>query len=186
MQNDNVHASNPHLELLTDEFVDHAPERVEQMLKAGVSRTEILTRLAAAGEVLAGSGSSVSILVIDESGLLRNGASPSLPADYLEAIDRLKPDARVGTGAAAAATGDVVFTPDFLSDDKWAELRHLPTSLGFVGAWSMPIKAPGGGSVLGTYGTYFRQRRTPTLREQKAVKLLATAAALVLIRHRPS
>jgi hypothetical protein len=27
------------------------------------------------------------------SALLRNGASPSLPPDYLDAIDRLKPDA---------------------------------------------------------------------------------------------
>ena len=27
-------------------------------------------------------------------------------------------------------------TPDFSADDKWAELRHLPMSLGYVGAWS--------------------------------------------------
>jgi GAF domain-containing protein len=186
MQNDKVHVSRAEGHVPVDEFVWHAPERVEQMLKAGVSRYEILTRLATAGEVLAGPGSSVSILVLGEDGLLRNGASPSLPADYLDAIDCLKPDARVGTCAAAAATGSVVFTPDFLSDDKWAELRHLPTSLGFVGAWSMPIKAPGGEKVLGTFGTYFRQQRIPTAVEQRAVERLASAAALVLIRHQPS
>lgn len=73
-------------------------------------------------------------LVLDEEGLLRNAASPDLPLDYLNAIDRLKPDAKVGTCAAAAATGCVVITPDFRADDKWAELRHLPLSLGFVGA----------------------------------------------------
>ena len=101
------------------------------MLKAGVSQCEILTRLARAGEVLAGPDASVSILVLDDDGLLRNGASPNLPSDYLNAIDRLKPDAKVGTCAAAAATGSVVMTPDFFADDKWSELRHLPSSLGY-------------------------------------------------------
>ena len=103
------------------------------MLTAGVPWREILTRLATAGENLAGHGASVSILILDENGLLRNGASPNLPQDYLQAIDRLKPDAKVGTCAAAAATGLMVMTPDFFADDRWAELRHLPLALGFVG-----------------------------------------------------
>lgn len=70
-------------------------------------------------------------------------------------------------------------TPDFLADDKWAELRHLPLALGFVGAWSVPIKSPEG-AVLGTFGTYFRERRYPTSEERKAMELLASAAALIL------
>jgi GAF domain-containing protein len=121
-------------------------------------------------------GSIASVLVLDGEGLLRNGASPNLPADYLDAIDRIRPDARVGTCAAAAATGEVVLTPDFAADDRWAELRHLPLALGFVGAWSMPIK-DADGRVLGTFGTYFRQRRAPTPEERQVVGLLAPFAA---------
>jgi GAF domain-containing protein len=105
--------------------------------------------------------------------------SPNLPADYLDAIDRLKPDPDVGTCAAAAATGTVVVTPDFHADDKWAELRHLPLILGFVGAWSVPIKTPDG-RVLGTFGTYFRDRRSPTSEERYGVSRLASVAASVL------
>ena len=120
-----------------------------------------------------------SILVLNEEGLLRNGASPNLPTDYLRAIDRLKPDANVGTCATAAATGTMMTTPDFRADDKWAELRRLPLSFGFVGAWSMPIQAEDG-SVLGTFGTYFRERRTPTAEERSGVARLARAAARVL------
>jgi GAF domain-containing protein len=138
-----------------------------------------LAELVRAAETLAGDGSVSSILVIDQDGLLRNGASPNLPPDYLKAIDRLKPDCRVGTCAAAAATGSVVLTPDFLADEKWAELRHLPLSLGFRGAWSMPIKSPEG-RVLGTFGTYFRRNRVPTDIERQGVERLATVAALVL------
>jgi hypothetical protein len=70
-------------------------------------------------------------------------------------------------------------TRDFQADDKWAELRHLPLSLGFNGAWSMPIKTADG-TVLGTLGTYFRERRSPTPEELRSVAVLAAAAGLVL------
>jgi GAF domain-containing protein len=156
-----------------------ACDLVRTMIAAGAPRLDILTRLVSAAEGVAGPGAVVSILVLDEDGLLRNGASPSLPPDYLAAIDRLKPDARVGTCAAAAATGCVVITPDLRADDKWGELRHLPLSLGFLGAWSVPIKSPEG-VVLGTFGTYFRELRSPTPAERESVELLARAAALVL------
>src|SRR6185437_12760303 len=109
----------------SDEFVGKATERLQQLLKTGTPRVEVLTYLARAGEELAGYGSVVSILVLDQDGLLRNGASPGLPKDYLAAIDRLKPRADLGTCASAAATGCVVLTPDFCADDKWEELRHL-------------------------------------------------------------
>jgi GAF domain-containing protein len=163
------------------EFVTRTMESVRQLLDTGAPRCELLTRLAKAAEVVAGSGASVSILVLDPDGLLRNGASPNLPADYLTAIDRLKPDPHVGTCAAAAATGTVVITPDFLADDKWAELRHLPLALGFVGAWSLPIKSADG-SVLGTFGTYYRDRRSPTPEERSAIESLAATAAQVLAK----
>jgi len=163
----------------SDEFVGITSERIRHLLKAGTPQTEMLAYLARAGEELAGEGSVVSILVLDGEGLLRNGASPGLPKDYLAAIDRLKPHPDLGTCASAAATGCVVLTPDFRADDKWAELRHLPMSLGFAGAWSMPIKSPGG-TVLGTFGTYYREVRVPTAKERQGVKFLAHAAATVL------
>src|SRR6187549_1427076 len=56
--------------LALDEFVEQSYERVQQMLTAGVPWREILTRLATAGENLAGHGASVSILILDENGLL--------------------------------------------------------------------------------------------------------------------
>lgn len=161
------------------ESAQAAHARALSMMREGAPRREILARLASAAETIAGQGCVSSILVLDDEGLLRNGASPNLPADYLDAIDRLKPNPDLGTCAAAAATGEVVVTPDFCDDRKWAELRHLPMALGFVGAWSQPIKSPDG-RVLGTFGTYYRERREPTLPEREAVRILASAAAQVV------
>lgn len=171
--------------MIHDELVTQARDRALRMLRNGAPRREILTCLVTAAENLAGGGAVASILLIDKDGLLRNGASPNLPSDYLDAIDRLKPDPSVGTCAAAAATGEVVETPDFRADAKWAELRHLPLALGFVGAWSMPIRGADG-AVLGTFGTYFRHRRLPTTDERDAVKALADTAAMTLDRHPPA
>ena len=159
--------------------VEAACSRVHTLINDDAPRHEILTCLVGAAEQVAGPRAVCSILVLDREGLLRNGASPSLPRDYLNAIDRLKPDRSVGTCAAAAASGDIVITPSFLADEKWAELRHLPLSLGFVGAWSLPIKTTDG-RVLGTFGTYYRDHREPSEVELAAVRRLAAAAVPAL------
>ena len=160
--------------------IEQACTQANQMIDDHAPRHEVLTRLVTAAEVVSGPRAVASILVLDEQGLLRNGASPNLPRDYLDAIDRLRPDPGVGTCAAAAATGCIVLTPDFRADGKWAELRHLPMSLGFVGAWSMPIKSSHDGRVLGTFGTYYRDSRVPSDRERTAVGKLAGVAGRAL------
>ena len=156
-----------------------AQARALRMIEEGAPLRDILSRLATTVETLSEGRSVASVLLLDREGLLRNGASPNLSADYLDAIDRLKPDADVGTCAAAAATGEVVMTPDFRADRRWTELRHRPLALGFQGAWSMPIKASDG-KVLGTFGTYFRQSRLPTAEEVAVVRQLAGIAALAI------
>ena len=163
----------------TDVRTQKALKRATQLLKNGESNDKIFACLINAAESLAPQGSVSSILLLDKDGLLRNGFSPNLPFDYLTAIDGLKPDPWVGTCASAAATGSVVITTDFKSDDKWAELRHLPLALGFVGAWSMPIKNEEG-KVLGTFGTYFTENRQPSKEEMIGVKHLADMAAKAL------
>lgn len=153
-----------------------------QMIERNATSGDILIYLASAAEKAAGPDSVVSILLIDEKGLLRNGASPKLPDDYLMAIDGLRPDPNVGTCAAAAATGEIVFTPSFHADNKWSELRHLPSSLGFVGAWSYPIKNDDE-KVVGTFGTYFRRQRRPSDEEIKGTALLASAVAIAVTKN---
>jgi GAF domain-containing protein len=163
-------------------ILEDAEQRALRMIDDGLPLRATLTHLATAAEAIGGGRTVVSILVLDRDGLLRDGASPNLPADYLDAIDRLRPDPAVGTCAAAAATGEIVLTPSFLDDSRWSELRHLPMALGFHGAWSMPIKS-GDGAVLGTFGTYFRECRHPSALEREVVGRLAPLAARAIAAH---
>jgi GAF domain-containing protein len=165
--------------LFIPDIAHKASQQALEFFDEGQPQQKILAGLIEAAEKIAGPGAVCSILLLDKDGLLRNGYSPKLPSDYLKAIDGLKPHPLVGTCASAAATGSMVITPDFKSDDKWSELRHLPLSLGFLGAWSMPIKTTEG-KVLGTFGTYFREHREPTKEEIVTVRQLANTAALVL------
>lgn len=162
-----------------EELIDTASDRVLELMRMGKSKDEILLYLVTIADIISGTGSTASILVLDDEGFLRNGASPKLPEDYLAAIDRIRPDPNVGTCSAAAATGKVVITTDFLADEKWKELRQLPLGIGHKSAWSVPIKS-WEGQVLGTFGTYFRERRHPSSKEQTGISVLAAAAALVL------
>ena len=72
-----------------EDQVAAAVARARWMIDAGAARIEVLTHLANAGEALSGPGATVSILVLDGEGLLRNGASPNLPPDYLAAAQVL-------------------------------------------------------------------------------------------------
>jgi GAF domain-containing protein len=163
----------------SSEYYHDACETAKKMADQGMPVTNILLYLTNIAENGSVAGSVASILLLDKDGLLRNGASPRLPADYLAAIDGICPDPNLGTCASAAATGCMVITPDFQADDKWAELKHLPMALGFKGAWSMPIKT-NDSRVIGTFGTYFVEKRKPTRDEINGVKILASAAAEII------
>ena len=74
---------------MNENVIDSAVKDASQMLFDGVAVPKILTYLVNTAQEAIGEDSVSSILVLDKDGLLRNGASPRLPQDYLTAIDGL-------------------------------------------------------------------------------------------------
>jgi PAS domain S-box-containing protein len=149
------------------------------MVVNGAPLTEVLLYLTQTVEQQTKGQIVASILLLDAQGYLHNGASPNLSEKLLRAIDGSRADVNVGTCSAAAASRNVVITTDIAADPKWQGLAHLPLEQGFKSVWTMPIMARDG-RVLGTFGTYFRERREPTAIERQVVEILGRTAALAI------
>lgn len=156
-------------------------KRALEMVVGGSPLDDVLSYLARIVEDHSADSSVASLMLLDEQGRLHTAAAPSLPEDYLRAIEGIKADANVGTCSRAAATGQAVITRDIAADPRWQDLKHLPLELDLQAAWSMPIVAADG-RVLGTFGTYFRERRAPTELEQQTMEMLTRTAALAIER----
>ena len=165
------------------ELFSEAQKRSLEMIVRGAPLGDVLADLTRVVEAQADGEVVASILFLDDEGRLRNGASPSLPAEYVAAIDGLKADPSIGTCSAAASTCRTVVTVDIDNDPAWSALKHLPLNLGLRAAWSQPI-TDGNGRVLGTFGTYFRSCRGPSASERQAVEILSRTAALAIERAR--
>jgi signal transduction histidine kinase len=163
------------------EVFAHAQKHSLELIVDGAPLSEVLTYLTRVIERQSDEQVVAAILFLDAEGRLRNGASPSLPHDYVAAIDGLKAEPHVGTCSAAAATCRTVVTPDIENDPGWAAIKHLPLNIGLRAAWSQPITARDG-RVLGTFGTYFRSCRQPSAAERQAVEILSRTAALAIER----
>jgi signal transduction histidine kinase len=170
-------------ENITSSALLKAQKQSLELVVIGAPLGEVLRHLVRTVEELSEGQVVASIMLLDASGRLRNGAAPSLPDNYLSAIDGLPADPALGTCCAAAARCEVVITPSFATDPGWTGISYLPLALGLLGAWSMPIVARDG-SVLGTFGTYFRECREPTAVERDVVEVLSRTAAIAIERDR--
>ena len=124
----------------------------------------------------------VSILAVDEHGLLRPLAAPSLPAFYSEAIDGLGVGPVAGSCGTAAYRGEAVTVRDIEADPLWAEYKTLVLPLGLKACWSSPMMRRDG-SVAGTFAFYFRDKRGPSIWHERVVAACVQLCVLALERH---
>ena len=175
--------SSPSQESARSQALLAAQKQSLELVVTGAPLAEVLRHLVLTVEEQAQGDVVGAIMLLDAQQRLRNGAAPSLPDHYLKAIDGIDANPGVGTCAAAAALGEVVVTCDFANAPGWNGLSHLPLALGLRGAWSMPIVARDG-TVLGTFGTYFRECREPTADERSVVEVLVRTASIAIERER--
>jgi diguanylate cyclase (GGDEF)-like protein/PAS domain S-box-containing protein len=127
-------------------------------------------------------GVRASILLVDEHGQLRHGAGPSLPPDYLRAIDGLViAPTGSGTCGRAAAIGEPVVTVDIETDPNWADYRELARQYGLRACWSIPVRSSTG-HVLATVALYAGEPRQPDTDTWRLLELAAQLCALAIER----
>jgi signal transduction protein with GAF and PtsI domain len=156
--------------------------RILQRLAANAPLNEILERLVLLIEAQA-PGMLCSVLLLSEDGdHVRHGAAPSLPPDYVAAIDGLQIGPRKGSCGTAIYRGEPVVVTDILNDPLWEDYRDLAAANGLRACWSTPILS-GRGKVLGSFAMYYQEPRTPTGDEAGLTDVATRIAGLAIEHH---
>ncbi len=154
-----------------------------QMILLDAPLGEVLRSLALLIEAQC-EGMLCSIFLLEKDGLhLRYGAAPSLPASYRAATEGVAVGANSGSCGTAAFLRKPIFAVDIRSDPRWATFRDSAEAAGLRAAWSSPILSHDG-NVLGTFGMYYRETRSPEPREMQLIDDASRIAGIAIERER--
>jgi signal transduction histidine kinase len=166
-----------------DGSFDTAQVNVLEQVASGKALPQVLEAIVGLIERQA-EGMLCTLLLFDkEHRCLRHGAAPSLPPQYVEAIDgaAIGPDA--GSCGAAAHTLEQVVVTNIATHPHWVKFRHLALPHGLLACWSTPVLSADH-ELLGTFAMYYRERRGPSDRERTWVAAGAHLAAVAITRDR--
>ena len=129
-------------------------------------------------------GMMCSILLLDpEERCIRHGAAPSLPPEFVRALDGARIGPQAGSCGAAAYRGEPVIVSDIATHANWDDYRHLALPHGLRACWSTPIFSPEK-EVLGTFAMYYREIRGPSAQERHWVEVATHLASMAILRDR--
>jgi signal transduction histidine kinase len=123
-----------------------------------------------------------SVLLLDEDGQhARHGAAPNLPESYAQAIDGLCIGPTAGSCGTAMYRREPVVVTDILQDPLWEPYRAVAEPYGFRACWSTPILAHSG-KILGSFAMYYREPRSPSPGETRALEMATHLAGIAIER----
>jgi PAS domain S-box-containing protein len=158
-------------------------KRLLEMVAKGDPLGDILDAICRLVEELC-SGSLCSILLLDSSGKrLWQGAGPSIPKPYAEAIDGFVIGPAVGSCGTAAYHAEQVIVSDIATDPLWVGFRDVALANGLRACWSTPIISLEN-RVLGTFAMYYREPRSPAPRQRDVIEQITHLATITIERQR--
>ncbi|HKO96183.1 MAG TPA: GAF domain-containing protein [Pyrinomonadaceae bacterium] len=153
--------------------------QILEMIAAKAPLSETLKRLVLLIEAQS-PGMLCSVLLLSDDGdHVRHGAAPSLPADYVRAIDGGAIGPKHGSCGTAMYRGEPVVVTNILADPLWDDYRDLALTSGLQACWSTPIMS-GRGKVLGSFAMYYHQPQTPTGEEASLTEVATRIAGLAI------
>jgi PAS domain S-box-containing protein len=158
-------------------------KRLLEMVAKGDSLSAILDAICRLVEELC-SGCLCSILLLDSTGKrLWQGAGPSIPKPYAQAIDGFAIGPNVGSCGSAAYRAEQVIVSDIATDPLWVHFQDEALANGLRACWSTPILSFEN-RVLGTFAMYYREPRSPAPRHQDVIEQITHLASIAIQRKR--
>jgi PAS domain S-box-containing protein len=156
--------------------------RILEMIARDAPQAEILENLV---RVVEGPfpGLVCSVLLLDEDGQhIRHGAAPSLPEAYNKAIDGMAIGPQAGSCGTAMYRREPVVVVDILQDPLWEKYRKVAEPFGLRACWSTPILSHSG-KALGSFAMYYREPRSPSSTETRALQMATHLAGIAIERR---
>ncbi len=165
------------------EEAGHAQRQVLEMIASGQPMAATLEALLHMVEAQS-TDMLCSILLLDADGVhIRHSAAPSLPVEYLQAVDGWAIGPCAGSCGTAAYRREPVFVADIASDPLWAEYKQFALPCGLRACWSTPI-FDAQRNVLGPFAVYHRHPGLPDDRHKQLISMVTHTAAICISRHR--
>lgn len=163
------------------EALREGESRILEMIARDAPLSEILENLVRVVEAQY-AGLLCSVLLLDEDGQHAcHGAASSLPESYTKAIDGLRIGPNAGSCGTAMYRREPVFVADILQDPLWEPYRGLAEPYGLRACWSTPILAHSG-KALGSFAMYYREPRSPSPAETRALGMATHLAGIAIER----
>jgi PAS domain S-box-containing protein len=153
-----------------------------EMVAGGHSMSEILEAICRFVEGTSGE-CYCSVLLTDPSGTrVEHGAAPSLPASFINSIIGRPLKMDEGPCGLAVRLNEQVIVADLTTETRWPDLRRLILAHGLRSCWSTPISSAAG-KILGTFGVYYREPKTPTSLHQSLLEQFKHIARIAIERR---
>jgi signal transduction histidine kinase/PAS domain-containing protein len=163
------------------EALREGESRILELIARDAPLAEILEKLVRVVEAQF-PGLLCSVLLLDEDGQRAcHGAAPSLPQAYSEAIDGLCIGPKAGSCGTAMYRKEPVVVTDILEDPLWEAYRDVAEPYGLRACWSTPILAHSG-KALGSFAMYYREPRSPSPAETRALEMATHLAGIAIER----
>ncbi len=125
-----------------------------------------------------------SVMLVTENGKnLQAAVAPNLPREYVSLCDGLPVGPRVGSCGTAVYRRESVFVENIHEDELWEDFREAVSRFEMRSCWSVPFFGKDT-QVLGTFGLYSNEVRSPTEHEKKLAVEAARLASIAVERER--
>lgn len=165
-----------------DEKFRSEQERIKGMIEADAPLSKILSELVLMIEAQSPEMICSILLLSDDGNHVKHAVAPSLPENYIKAIDGAPIGPKHGSCGTAMYRGKPVIVSDISTDPLWEEYRNFAWAIGVAACWSTPILSSKG-KVLGSFAMYYREPRTPN-GDERHLTDVATQLAAEAIQHK--
>ncbi|MYM24999.1 GAF domain-containing protein [Duganella sp. FT135W] len=154
-----------------------------EMIARGAPLQETLDKLVRLIEGQLDQGSCTVMLLNADGATVQSAAGPSMPSDYMNALNGLPIGPAAGSCGTAMYRKETVIVSDILNDPLWAPYRNAAAHYGLRACWSMPILLDQD-TVLGSFAMYYREERSPTEEDRRLIHAATHLAGIAIGRMR--